>query len=743
MALETKVLNYERLRYFNGLFLYAPDFQAESDFHLATRRRLNYLLLRPGVLYHGEGEPLAVTADGTTTVTVATGDALVPGADGQKQAHEVHVDVAQTLNLASADVGASDNDKVYVTIGFAEEAEFSVPTGDGVSPPTEEDRTRHCAIVGASVTAPAVGDAAIVLAEVTYHPAGIDDETDVTDRRVRGGLRYEVLSQDLIEIEVAPAGVTRELGATWVYQATGVFDDGSLRRLAAGDVAWSSSDATIVAVDASTGEATALSSGGPVTITAESQGVTGTAEATVATSLVTIAVSPGSATLEIGDSRAFTATGTFDDGSTRALTAAGDGLLWTSADPSIVSIDAATGVAIGQASGGPVTITAEAAGISGEAAVTVAVPHLVSLLVTPNAAELEIGGRQSFTATGTFNDGSARPLTTAEYDLVWISDNPDIVSIDPATGMAIGRAPGGPVPIIAEAGGVHGEALVTVAALRLIGISVAPTAVALEVGGQQTFVATGTFNDGSTRRLEAADRVEWISTEPGIVSIDARTGVATGRDPGGPVTILAEAAGVTGTAQASVVRRPSLVGITIEAERRAIPRGEPVELRATGHFDIGPDENLTREVSWESSDTRVARFVEAGVAVAEREGLTTITASLDRVRSNELVLVVGVPEVDRWPNDEARQAHGGETLRIFGERFVDDLDVSFRPPSGDNRVVVRGRAASLTEASVVVPGPRIPTTSNPAVIHRNGTIRVITTAGESNNSPQAFRLLID
>ncbi|MCP3999126.1 MAG: hypothetical protein GY722_29285, partial [bacterium] len=143
MALQTKVPTYTRVRYFKGLFLYAPDFDAESDFHVATRRHLNYLLFQPGVLLLGETDlednqgPFAVRADGSTAVTVSAGSAIVPDGDVRQQQHEVHLDAATTLNLSSTNVGALDGEKVFVTIGFDEEDVYSGLSSDGTSLTTE------------------------------------------------------------------------------------------------------------------------------------------------------------------------------------------------------------------------------------------------------------------------------------------------------------------------------------------------------------------------------------------------------------------------------------------------------------------------------------------------------------------------------------------------------------------------------------------------------------------------------
>ena len=696
MALQTKVPTYTRVRYFNGLFLYAPDFKAESDYHLATRRHLNYLLFRPGVLSLGDSEQLTVSdlrppEAPPTTVTVATGSAIVPDAAGRRQLHEVHLEDTdpRTLDLSSADVwtgveGSPEGRTVYVTLAFDEGDAYSTPSGDR-SPPTEEDRRREQAVLGASATEPAA-DEAIVLATVTYRAAGITD-LDIENRRSEGGLRSGILSQELIEdlravlaaslvsIEIAPAGATREVGATWVYQATGIFDDGSLRRLgAAAGLVWSSSDPSIVSIDASTGAATAESPGGPVTITAQAQDVTGTTEASVAAILVDIDVSPAAVTLELGASRTFTASGTYSDGSSRPLTAA-DGLTWTSAEPSIVRIDAATGEATAESPGGPVAIAAAAAGVTGQAAVTVADPTLLSITVVPATVELEIGETVQLDATGTFSDDSSRQLTAAD-GLTWTSADPSIVSIDASTGEATAQSSNGPVTITATAGGVTGSARAWVAPPDLLSIVVTPKAFTLAVGGSHTFTATGSYSDGTSRVLSAADGLVWTSAQPEIVSI-GEDGVATCLAASPLLVTLTAAVGSVSDTATVTVAPLTLVSIAVTPPTIQLERGQTEEFAAIGTFSDSSIRRLSATddgLTWTSANPSIVSIdASTGEATAESSGgPVTITATADGITGQATVTVEPPTLVSIVVNPPTVDLEIGESVEFFATGVFSD-----------------------------------------------------------------------
>src|SRR5439155_4793314 len=125
----------------------------------------------------------------------------------------------------------------------------------------------------------------------------------------------------------------------------------------------------------------------------------------------------------------FTAIGTFSDGSTANLTATAT---WQSSNAGVASVNSsglATGIAAGTA-----TITASQGAKSGSATLTVAVPALQSIVVTPAAASIGVSQTQQFTATGTYSDGSTANLTGT---VAWKSSSNKVASIGPS-GLAKG-----------------------------------------------------------------------------------------------------------------------------------------------------------------------------------------------------------------------------------------------------------------------------------------------------------------
>ena len=164
---------------------------------------------------------------------------------------------------------------------------------------------------------------------------------------------------------------------------------------------------------------------GPISVTVGGVTVQG-GTFTVLPSLRSITVTPVNPSIAVGFTLQFTATGTFSDGTKQDLTVS---VTWTSSDTAVARINNASGsqglaTAIGA---GTTTITATSGSISGSTTLRVTlVPVVLSLVVTPTNPSIPVGSVVRFTATGTFNDGTVRDVTTS---VTWSSSNAAVATI--------------------------------------------------------------------------------------------------------------------------------------------------------------------------------------------------------------------------------------------------------------------------------------------------------------------------
>jgi uncharacterized protein YjdB len=216
-----------------------------------------------------------------------------------------------------------------------------------------------------------------------------------------------------------------------------------------------------------------------------------------------------------GLSQSFTARGTFSDASTRDLT---NDVAWGSSDTAVAQVsnaDGSRGVATALKKGAT-TITATLFGVSGTTMLAVTDAVLVSLAISPDAPSVPAGRSQAFTARGTFSDASSRDLTG---DVTWSSSDTDVAQIsnaDDSHGVATGLKKGA-VTITAKLGTVSDTATLTVTDAELVSIAIAPATASAVVGQTQSFTATGTFSDASSRDLTGD--VTWASSDTDVAQI--------------------------------------------------------------------------------------------------------------------------------------------------------------------------------------------------------------------------------
>ena len=167
-----------------------------------------------------------------------------------------------------------------------------------------------------------------------------------------GEVTTPAVAVTLISIAIGPSSVNLSVGQTQQFKASGTYSDGSTKDLT-GSAGWSSSNPAVLAISNS-GLATAKAAGS-ATVTAVSQAdPSKTASASVtAVALTSMAISPSSVSLSVGQTQQFKATGAYSDGSSKDLTGS---VGWTSSDQTILTVSSA-GLATATA-GGSTTVTA-------------------------------------------------------------------------------------------------------------------------------------------------------------------------------------------------------------------------------------------------------------------------------------------------------------------------------------------------------------------------------------------------
>ena len=189
--------------------------------------------------------------------------------------------------------------------------------------------------------------------------------------------------------------------------------------------------------------------------------------ATVAVTLAATSVSAGLATQ---------ATAVTKDANGNVLT--GRTTTWSSGVTAVATVDAATGVVTGVAIGTSV-ITGTSEGKTGTATVTVtaAVTPVATVTVTLDAAAITAGATTQ--ASAVLRD--ANGIVLGGRTVAWTSGTPSVATVNAATGVVTGVAPGTSV-ITATSEGKAGAATITVAVRVSFGTSAEKIKI-LDIGG--------------------------------------------------------------------------------------------------------------------------------------------------------------------------------------------------------------------------------------------------------------------
>src|SRR5690242_13474167 len=369
-----------------------------------------------------------------------------------------------------------------------------------------------------------------------------------------GAIRYHVLFQTapsgwvvqdylakivptvpVASVTVTPATASLNVGQT--VQLTATPKDANGNPLTGRVITWQSSDNTIASVNSS-GLVTGVGPGGPVTITATSEGKSGTATVNVTLAPVaSVTVSPSSANVAITGTVQLTATP--KDANGNPLT--GRAISWSSSDNTIATVNS-SGLVTGVAAG-TVTITATSEGKSGTASITVAGAPVATVTVTPASASVQAG--QTVQLTATLKDANGNILTGRV--VTWSSNNTSVANVN-SSGLVTGVAAGGPVTITATSEGKSGTSAITVTAVQVASVTVTPATASVPAGG--TVQLTATPKDANGNPLTGRT-ITWQSSNSAIASVNG-SGLVTGVATGGPVTITATSEGQSGTSAVTV-----------------------------------------------------------------------------------------------------------------------------------------------------------------------------------------------
>lgn len=326
---------------------------------------------------------------------------------------------------------------------------------------------------------------------------------------------------------------------------------------------------------------------------------------------VELSLSPSSPTLPFDTPLRFTASGHYADGSRRDISALAE---WAVTDAQGQAVAPAPAGLLAGAPAGQYTVTVRFGGRQVSTHMLITAATLTSLALTPKNPTIAKGTMQTFTATGTFSDGSTQDLTAASTWSITSLIGSGVAVLD-SVGVVQGTNPGA-VTITAKHKGFSDSTTLQVTPAFLTSLSVTPTSPILTRGSSLQLRATASFSDGTTQDISNA--VSWSVTDVSgsrVAAIDS-SGMVFARSLG-KATVAAEYLSES-TSVTLEVRTAMMTDLVVQPGTSTLIIGGTQQYQAFARFSDGSQQDVTKLAIWSVDSPSM-------VASANGDGLVTAT----------------------------------------------------------------------------------------------------------------------
>lgn len=283
------------------------------------------------------------------------------------------------------------------------------------------------------------------------------------------------------------------------------------------------------------------------------------------------------------------------------------GIIWSSSDPTVASVDQYGNVAGKKPGQAVITAKLPLSGVSASCTVTVQGQAVTTIKLSQTSASLQCGK----TLTLTYTTGSQCDDKT----VTWSSSSDAVATVE--NGVVTGQAPGVAVITCRAASGVSASCTVTVT----------QPSVSLTLDRD-----TLTMELGTTERLTAAilpenttDPVQWSSTNSSVVSVDG-SGTLTAKGVGQAAVYAYTASGLKASCSVTVYNK-NIWPETVTLSQRVLSTrvGQQIQLQA----EITPADCSHTALKWESSDPTVADVTVTGLVQTLGTGTAEIRVTTE------------------------------------------------------------------------------------------------------------------
>ncbi len=332
--------------------------------------------------------------------------------------------------------------------------------------------------------------------------------------------------------------------------------------------------------------------------------------------------------------------------------------VWSSTNTAALTVDNASGSQglVRAATVVPTPATADVqvrlGALTASAHVTVADACVRAVAIYAASGTIPAGVDLTFRATGTMSDGTIRSLSA---DVAWVSANNAVASVDAATGVVHGNAPGTttltaqPPVTVRCAAATGGTFALTVNDATITGVAVQPSVRQLSRGEHAQLRAIGTFSD--QRSFDLTRSATWSSSNAGVALVDRGIVLASTATDG--TAIVTAAFGNRDGFATVAVNGARLQRIALgvapsypcgTSPSGAFPVGARVPLAATGFYSDGTSRALTA-ADWTGSSDALPVERYTGIVAALGAGSTGVRATVGSVVSDPFTVTAAAAPV--------------------------------------------------------------------------------------------------
>ena len=408
--------------------------------------------------------------------------------------------------------------------------------------------------------------------------------------------------QPVTSLTLNKTSLTVNKGATSTLSATAGPSDANNKT-----VKWTTSDSSVATVS-SAGEVKGVKRG-TATITAtaaDGSGKKATCSVTVKQPVTSVTLNKTALTLNNGKTATLTATVGPSNANNKTVK-------WTTSNSAVATVSS-TGVVKGLKRG-TATITATAADGSGKkAACKVTVTKLVtSLTLNKTVLPLQPKKTEKLTATVSPSDADNKTVkwTTSSSAVATVNSNGKVTAKGKGTAIIKATA--------ADGSGENATCTVTVVTPKksVSSVTLNKRSLTMQVGKTQTLSVTVKPTNADIRN------VIWTSSNTKVATVDSKGKVkAIGKGTATITATAADGSGKNAACKVTVVKK-IVTGVTIKCKANTVKVKKTLTLTAT----VQPTNADIKDVTWKSSNTKVATVDSNGKVCGIKKGTVTITAT--------------------------------------------------------------------------------------------------------------------